>query len=248
MNIELESGSGRASGVRFSDKETKKVETVRSRSVVLCASAIESVRILLNSGNSRYPDGICNSSGLLGRGLMDNTFVNFSGQSKDFDRMNRDGDHYDPGKGVGFYIPQFRNLHKRDAPFIRGYAITGGIGRRGRGWWMSCFGSMLSYPTNRITLNRKRKDAWGIPVPHLEMKYKQNEWAMLKDQKTTLMDIIETVGLQLQTPGRRKMRPRQLLLRFLMTQASYEEGVLYPGMAIHECGGAPMGTIRKNRY
>jgi choline dehydrogenase-like flavoprotein len=242
--IELDSRLNQARGVSFLDRTSRKSHTVQARVVVLCASTIESIRLLFNSGCSRHPNGLGNSSGLLGHGFMDNTFVSFFGKTDDFERPPRASDLYDPSRGVGFIVPQFRNVTSRDMDFRRSYTICGAVGRGGPFWWMSCFGSMLPYPENCITIHPSRKDAWGISVPHVRLAYRDNEWKMLADQKQSLQEMMAAAGLKQAEWG--STRRQRLVLRHLSRAISYDDAVLLPGSAIHECGGAPMGSDPKN--
>src|SRR6185503_15674113 len=116
---------GRARGVRVIDANTMQETEFQARVVFLCASAIESTRILLNSRNASFPDGLANSSGALGRYVMDH--------------------HYGPGaQGLvpgftdrrtlgrrpnGVYVPRFRNVKTQQPDFLRGYGFQGGSGR-----------------------------------------------------------------------------------------------------------------------
>ncbi len=243
-NIEIDSHSGKSSGVCFLDRGSKKSYKVRSRAVVLCASTMESIRILLNSGCSRYPNGLCNSSGLLGRGIMDNTFVYHRGKTQDFDPLPPGSDRYDPSKGVGFFIPQFRNVEKQDAKFIRGYTLCGAIGRGGKYWWINSFGSMLPYQANRVTINKYQKDAWGIPTIHINCQFRENEWAMLADQKKSINEMIRAADLKESEAGGNWQE--RVLIKQLLKRITHEDSIFYPGAAIHECGGAAMGSDPTN--
>ncbi len=237
--IEVDPRTGKAIGVRFLDRESKEPGEVRSRAVVLCASTFESIRILLNSGSSRHPDGLGNSSGLLGRGIMENTYVARWGTTRDFEPLPPGGDPYDPSRVVGYFMPQFRNVGKRDADFLRGFTICGAVGRGSGSWWMSSFGSTLPRETNRVTIHRKKKDAWGIPLVHIEYQFHENDRAMLADQERTTGELIRATGLE--EIRWEKNQRRQWLSNLLLKQVAYEDGFAYPGTAIHECGGAPMG-------
>ena len=244
QRIEIDARSGKAYGVSFFDQKSKKPFTIRSRAVILCASTFESLRIMLNSACPRHPYGLGNSTGLLGRGIMDNTLVYRRGTTNHFDRMPIRRDIYDPSRGVGFFMPQFRNIEQRDVDFIRGYTICGAIGRGSRRWWLACYGSMLAYKTNRLKINKQRKDAVGMPVIHIDFKYRENEWKMIADQKWITNEILSTTGLQ-QAEWGRTLRERKMV-RQLLKRVTYEHGVFIPGSAIHECGGAPMGSDPAN--
>jgi choline dehydrogenase-like flavoprotein len=244
-NIEIDPRSGKARGVCFFDRISKEFFTVYSRAVILCASTFESIRILLNSACPQHPYGLGNSSGHLGRGIMDNTLLHRRGKiAKCMNWKPTHKDRYDSSQGVGFFIPQFRNVEKRDVNYMRGFTICGAIGRGNGRWWIASFGSMLPYKMNRLIINKKKKDAFGIPIVHIDFKYHENEWQMLADQKRVTDEILRESGLYQaewgNTLGERKM------LRQLLKRVTFEKGVFFPGSAIHECGGAQMGTNPAN--
>jgi choline dehydrogenase-like flavoprotein len=238
--IEVDDASGRARGVTFTDRLGRTSQTVLARLVVLCASTIESVRLLLNSAGPAHPRGLANRSGQLGLGIMDNTYVFFAGNTDGFEPMPEDVDAYDFSRGVGFLMPQFRNVVRRDAPFRRGYAVCGGIGRGGSSWWIGSFGSMLRYEENRVTIDAGRTDAWGIPVARIRCVHGENERQMLEDQIRSLREMMAAAGLVESGMGRNALE--RLVSRSLRFAYGAADNVLFPGAAIHECGGAVMGT------
>ena len=131
--------AGRASGVRVIDAESRDELEFRGRSVFLGASALESARILLNSKSADFPDGLANSSGVLGRYLMDHTMgvgarATFPGWEDRTTRGRRPN---------GIYIPRFRNVTEPAADFLRGYGYQGSAVRTGwdRGISMPGFGA-----------------------------------------------------------------------------------------------------------
>lgn len=242
--INIDAHTGKASGVTFIDRHTKTAQRVYARAVVLCASAFESIRILLNSRCREHPEGIGNSSGQLGRSIMDNTFIYRSGFTDDCDLPPYNKNPYAFGKGNGFFIPQYRNVDGMDADFLRGYYICGAIGRGGKRWWMVSFGAMLAHPDNSVTVHERKKDAWGIPVVHIDIRYRKNELAMIADQKTSLQEMTEACGLKESCwlNGPFKSLSQKMLNRAVL----HESGSFYPGYAVHECGGAPMGVDPEN--
>jgi choline dehydrogenase-like flavoprotein len=227
----LTDGDGRATGVAYVDRESGVEHEVHGRAVVLCASAIESTRLMLNSAGGAHPDGLGNSSGALGRYLMDHTFG-----------IGLDG-HFDqafvaPSEGTlhGLAVPGFRNVTEDGVDFKRSYGvelqvhspIAGRLGRlRGRGkrqagqFWMRTFGEVLPRAENRVTIDPGTVDAWGIPVPRIECAYGENEAKMAADQLRTLTEMADAAGLEVET-----------------THAELGP----PGYSIHEMGTARMGA------
>jgi choline dehydrogenase-like flavoprotein len=120
----IDNNSGQAKGVAFIDQNTKKAHEVFAKVVVLCASTLESTRLLLNSHTRQHPEGYGNSSGTLGRYLMDHTYgVGMGGtipKAAEFPYRN------DDGRNNGIYIPRFRNVKDKSKDFLRGYGIQAG--------------------------------------------------------------------------------------------------------------------------
>lgn len=144
--------SGRATGVIYIDKRDRAEYQVRGRTVLLGASACESARILLNSRSPQHPDGLANSSGVVGRYLHDSTGA---------DRMaivpallNRDRYNEDGVGGAHVYTPWWLDNAKLDFP--RGYHLEfwGGMGMPAYG-----FGGGMD------TLRRYVRDEFGNPSP-----------------------------------------------------------------------------------
>jgi choline dehydrogenase-like flavoprotein len=177
--------TGRASGVRVVDANTKEAREYTGRVVFMCASAIATAAILLNSTSERFPNGLANDSDQVGRNLMDHVSgIRTTGQITGFE------DRYFEGRRPGgFYIPRYRNLSRgaQEEEFVRGFGHQGGAGRAGwergahaagigeelktamrtpGGWTLSLsgFGEMLPRADNRVTLNRNRRDNWDIPI------------------------------------------------------------------------------------
>src|SRR5215210_5289308 len=125
-NIVIDANTGKAKGVHYVDSVTRNHREVFGKVVVLCAGTLESTRIMLNSTSRQYPNGIANSSGVLGHYLMDH--VKRGGASGslpmlDAKRLEQDG------RANGIYVPRFRNLQTRHGKFIRGYGMQGGSGQ-----------------------------------------------------------------------------------------------------------------------
>src|SRR3984885_2348307 len=104
----MESDRNRARGVLYIDRITHEPKEVNARAVVLCAQSLESVRILLNSANTQYPNGLANSSGVLGHYLMDH--IMGGGANGDFPELADKPRMSEPQRPAGMYVARFRNL------------------------------------------------------------------------------------------------------------------------------------------
>ncbi|NMO91737.1 GMC oxidoreductase [Actinomycetospora sp. TBRC 11914] len=249
--------TGRADGAVYVDRHTKREHRVHADIVMCCASGIESVRLLLNSATDGHPDGLGNSSGLLGRYFMDQTPSLLFGDDPHhpgFESTDQaPPDPYYPPIG-GVYIPRFENV---DAPttseFARGWAVQGTVGRmpvpEGSGGVVGLmgFGEMLPYYDNRITLHPRRKDAWGVPIPRVHLRITDNERALMRAQVRGLREMAEASGYRVNFAASslgldsRKVWPDA----DPFSRAIFRLGVkrsLAMGAAIHECGGARMGN------
>jgi choline dehydrogenase-like flavoprotein len=219
-------GGGRAVGVGVVDCRTGARYEVDGRAVVLCASALESTRLLLNSASADHPDGLANSSGALGRYLMDHTYgIAFDGLAPE-----RPEEAYEP-RGQGGFLAGFRNLTEHRDGFHRGYAIEFQVTTRPRhakrfrrgvkdSFWMSAFGEVLPDPDNRVRLNPEQVDAWGIPTLLVEARRSENERAMARDQVATLQEMLDAGGFEV---------------------IASEAELAPPGSSAHEMGTARMG-------
>ncbi len=205
----------RATGVRVIDANTRESIEYQARVVFLCASALESTRILLNSRTERFPTGLANSSGELGRNLMDHTMG--GGASGRLEGME---DQATFGRRPnGIYLPRFRNVKDQHPDFLRGYGFQGGGGRAGWGrgndlpgfgtqlkaalrtpgpWTFGFygFGECLPRPTNRVDLDPAVQDKWGIPALRIHCEWSDNERRMLKDMSATAGEMLDAAGLK----------------------------------------------------
>lgn len=255
-HITLDENTGKAKGVIYIDRLSKKPSEALGNVIVLCASTIESIRILLNSACKKHPAGIGNSSGVLGHYLVDHVMVLKVGvvDSKLCDRNpvapHGGRDPYDFGN-VGLYFPSFRNVKERCQKFLRGYAMSCRVGMGEPSWWLLSFGEMLPRFENSISLHPTKKDALGIPVAKIACVHSSNERAMIADMHETMNEIIELGGLRIQ-----RMEEfcsfNRIVYRLLRSRVFTREGAFYPGASIHEAGGARMGLDPKvsvlNRY
>lgn len=252
--IDTDPTTGRATGVTYVDRETGRLQRIEANVVVLCASTIESVRIMLNSAGGRHPEGLGNSSGTLGRYFMDQTNgMVFGTVPGHFGWEGVDSQSPADNHG-GFLIPRFQNLNGRSHPdFVRGYNIQGLAGRIPVPdsvptlFGMTAQGEMLPHADNRISLGR-RKDAWGIPVADVRIALRDNERTMLRNQMDTMMEMVRAKGwniemaasvLGVENPD--SLMPHDSWFERLMFRLSYKKSIGL-GSAIHECGGARMGN------
>ena len=239
--------TNRASGVRFVDTQSGEMSEVRARIVFLCASALGSTQVLLNSRSTRHPNGLGGESDALGRNLMDHHFR--VGARGDIPGLL---DRYHQGERPnGVYVPRFRNLKGPASDglgFVRGFGYQGGANRsgwaRGEGlqllgedlkrtlrdpgpWAMQLgsWGECLPRPENRVTLAEKT-DRWGIPMLQVDCSWGPNELAMRKDMAEQAAEMLEAGGC-----------------RNVKQFDDFDPEVFgaEPGLCIHEMGTARMG-------
>jgi choline dehydrogenase-like flavoprotein len=235
----FDSQTRRITGVRVIDGQTRKPIEFQSKVVFLCASTLESARILMNSATPEFPTGLANSSGELGHNLMDHVMHGgASGTIPGHEDRVQIGN-----RPNGIYVPRFRNVHDTHPDFVRGYGFQGGGSRedwtRGSemagfgadfkhqlhnpGPWRFSFGGFgecLPSHSNYMELNKDKVDAWGIPTLNINHKWTPNELAMVKDMQVTAAEMLEAAGAKdIKTTG----IPSQ------------------PGESIHEMGSARMG-------
>jgi len=236
----------RASGVRVMNQHTKETREYFARIIFLNASTVATAALLLHSTSRRFPDGLGNSSGQVGRNLMDH----FIGAGAIGDYEGFADEYYFGRKPNGIYIPRFRNINaatmRKD--FTRGFGFQG-IGTRmewrdkssqadsfGQAYkdqllvpgpwamWIGAWGETLPYQTNRVTLDSQQKDQWGLPLVKINFEYHENEKAMVRDVRASAEEMLEVSGFK--------------------NVRSYDSG--FPGgSAVHEMGTARMGRDPK---
>ena len=242
----------KATGVKVIDTETNETIEFKAKVIFLCASAIASTYILMNSKSDRFPNGLGNDSGELGHNLMDHHFK--AGAYGKFDGFH--DKYYSGRRPNGIYIPRFRNLggETDSNEFIRGYGYQGGASRQdwsdtvrelsyGKelkeailkpgGWTMGLtgFGETLPYHENRMYLDYDKKDKWGLPTVTFDAEFKENELKMREDMIAQAMQMLEKAGFK-------DIEPM--------------DSIGAPGLGIHEMGTARMGRDPKtsvlNKY
>lgn len=236
--------TGKVTGVRVIDANTRKRTTYEAKVVFGCASAIGTAQILLNSKSEANPNGLANGSDMVGRNLMDHVYALTTAGIL----PGGPNTYYKGRRPTGLYIPRFRNIAEQNEDFVRGYGYQGGVSRMGwrnaalsgpgfgaalkertrkMGPWlifMSGFGEMLPHPDNRVTLHKTRTDKWGIPIVHIDCELRENEQKMVKSIVADGKAMVEAAG------------------GIVMASASKPGS---PGLGIHEMGTARMGRDPK---
>jgi choline dehydrogenase-like flavoprotein len=250
---------GRANGVSFIDRTTGKQHHAAARVVILAASACESVRILLNTKNAQFPNGLANSSGKVGRYLMDTVGSSVSGQIpllENLPPLNEDA-----ADGHQLYVPWwlYQDQHAGKLKFARGYHIEFGGGRRmpGHGTasglerftggsygakfkqdvrryygsfvWFDGRGEMIPNEHSYCEIDPTVKDKWGIPVLRFHWQWSEHELGQAAHMQKTFGDIIEAMGGKTRRP----------------VQSDGAKAIAAGGSIIHEVGGTIMGSDSK---
>ncbi|HWM27904.1 MAG TPA: GMC family oxidoreductase [Woeseiaceae bacterium] len=256
--------AGKADGVGYVDKKTGKHEAAFGRSVVLAASAGETARILLNSKSESFPDGAANSSGQVGRNLMDTVGAAVSAQFPVLE--NRPVYNEDGAMGMHVYIPfwLYKEQARGELDFPRSYhyefgadgrgepgmgighvaGFAGGYGRKlkedMRRYYGSfldfvCRGEMIPNAGSRCEIDPDNKDTWGIPTLRFHFKWSEHELNMVRHFQAATKEIIERLGGKLQSGD-----------------VAPEQAISKGGQIIHEVGTTRMGddpdTSVTNQY
>lgn len=233
----------KAKGVRVIDAESMQTYEYYAKIVFLCASSFNSSWVLMNSATDLWPDGLGSSSGELGHNVMDHHFR--CGASGDVEGY--EDKYYYGHRPTGFYIPRFRNVFDDKRDYVRGFGYQGSASREGWGrniaelgigaelkdalsepgqWRIgaTAFGEMLPYHENKISLNKDKKDKWGLPVLDMDVEIKENEKKMRIDMQNDMKEMLENAGIK---------------------NVYTYDNEYYPGMGIHEMGTARMGRDPK---
>ena len=255
--VTVDERTGKADGATFVDRLTKHEHRVHADVVILCASTIESVRLLLNSRSSKHPEGLGNSSGLLGRYFMDQIPSLTFGQSTRFKGWEPDTTApfdpvYPPAGGI--YIPRFHNLGERTQPgFTTGFSYQGALGRmpvpddHPAMYGMMGFGEMLPRYENTVTLDSKKTDKWGVPAPRITLSLTEDDRALVTEQVRAAREMLEHAGFRPNFNGSTlgldagDVWPDADPVRRLIFRLGIKKSLAI-GAAIHECGGARMGS------
>jgi choline dehydrogenase-like flavoprotein len=250
--------TGKATGVEYVDGNTMLTHTVSANVVIVCASTIETIRILLLSAGSKHPNGLGNSSGLLGKHFMDQCPCLVFGSVP-----GKDGWELVDGTGPGdnhggVYLPRFENLDRVTNPtFKRGFNVQGMIGRgfvpEGSPAMFGFMGQgeMLPHAENTITLHPNKKDKWGIPAPHVTLRMTDNERNLMRYETDTIKEMVKTMGWSIDFAGSAlglddpdKILPNGSAFERFMFRMGFKKSMGL-GASIHECGGVRFGTDPK---
>ncbi len=234
--------SKKAKGVEVIDTTSNKTYEYKSKIVFVCASALNSAWVLMNSATDLWPEGLGSSSGELGHNIMDHHYnIGSTGTIEGFEGYAEYGK-----RPNGIYIPRFANVGSDKRPYLRGFGYQGGAGRgsdrggmsEGIGkdyleaiskdgpWTMGLwgFGEVLPDHANKVSLDKTIKDPWGLPVLSMDAELKANEKAMRKDMQDEAVAMLESAGAK---------------------DIKRHDGGHDMGHGIHEMGGARMGLDPK---
>jgi choline dehydrogenase-like flavoprotein len=244
----LVDGKGRASGVQYFDRITKEERQVRARVVVVAASAIDSTRILLNSKSNAHPNGIGNSSDVIGRYLTEQIRFHMYGFMPELIGGKTQND--DGIGGEHIYMPRFNHRDGRKRDYLRGYGMQfWGCGAGANASFakelpgfgsdfkkavkrrypalvaLHPYGEVLPRPGNRVTVEGTPLDAYGVPIARIEYKIGDNERRMAAEMYDTAESILRAAKAEIMP---------------------FERGKLdVAGSAIHEHGTCRMGDDPK---
>lgn len=234
---------GKATGVRIVDANTKQTEEYFADVIFVNAAALNTNLILLNSTSNRFPNGLGNDSGLLGKYVAFHNYrAGISAEYEGYADYTTTG-----GRPTSGYFPRFRNLHKQETDFLRGYAAGFGAGRynysdqsgiglslkeellnpsKYSNWSVGShmMGETIPKETNYVTLSKTEKDAWGIPQLSVKVEYDDNDEKMVKDYQEQMTEMFEKAGF---------------------TNIRVRDDKRAPGLDIHEMGGVRMGKDPK---
>ncbi len=234
----------KASGVKIIDTITKEEHTFFAKIIFVNASALNTNLILLNSKSARFPDGLGNDSGTLGKYVG---FHNYRGEMYG-EVEGFDDDYYFGSNPSEIMVPNFRNIGKQDTDFVGGYMAFMGASRRkmqydgaqegfGAGlkeriskpgpWtaYMYMQGETILKETNQVYLSKTEKDQWGIPLLVTDVGYDENDEKMLQDFLKQGAEMMKVAGVK--------------------NVVTRDKGWA-PGLDIHEMGGCRMGANPKN--
>jgi choline dehydrogenase-like flavoprotein len=238
--IDYDPKTRRVTGVQAFDTKLKRGTTYSARMVFVCAGSFNSVALLMRSTSEAFPQGLANSSDVLGRFIMDHAnTLSAMGSVPGYEAHTSFGN-----RPTGIIVPRFRNVSESDPRFLRGYSYQGGAFQRGwpRGetaagigsefketlrapgpWEFALvgFGECLPRADNRITLHPTLKDKDGLAQLHIQFRFGPNEQALLQDAADEAKKMLSLMGGT--------------------AQVSFSQPGI-PGTSIHEMGGARMGN------
>ena len=234
--------AGRATAVEYIDAVTRQVHEAQARVIFLCASTIESLRILMNSRSTAHPEGLGASSGVLGRYLMDHIVGNVWFSMPEI----KDSGRYDLTGADSILIPRFQNLGVEHMPWMRGFGMWGGIQRlpvprllrkkRNVAFGFLCtMAEALPDPDNRMYLDESQKDVFGLPVPYISCAWTDNDLKLNEAARAAAVEMVQAAGGIVE--GFVDLVHTPLLTKFM--KGLHEEWErTTPGLFVHEVGGA----------
>lgn len=228
----------KATGVRVIDKHTKHISEYNAKIIFVNASALSTNLILLNSTSKRFPNGLGNDNGLLGKYVA---FHNYRGRvTAEYDGLK---EYTTDGKRpTTSYMPRFKNLYKQETDFLRGYSVELGSSRESfpegddfgetlkknllntqPGNWTifaKMMGETIPKESNRVWLDPVKKDNFGLPQLHISVTFDENDEKMLQDFFKEFTEMFTKAGYT--------------NIKQIDTQRT-------PGNENHEMGGVRMG-------
>jgi choline dehydrogenase-like flavoprotein len=240
-SVIYDEAKGKATGVRVIDAKTHAITDYRARIVFMNASALNTNLILLNSKSKRFPDGLGNDNGLLGKYVCHHDYrTGANGKIDGFE------DQYWFGRNpTECILVNFRNLGDQKQDFVGGYTtFTGAYRERGTpttetvggeykdiqthpgpwGIYMYMQGETIPKETNHVRLHESKTDQWGIPLLVTSVGYDDNDEKMIRDWRTEAKAMLEAAGCH--------------------NVETHDNGQA-PGLDIHEMGGCRMGSDPK---
>ena len=258
---------GKVQAVSYIDKNTRQEMRVHARAFVVAASSCETARLLLNSKSTLFPNGLANSSGVVGRYLTDSVGTSVTGH---FPQLAAVPPHnHDGTGGMHMYMPWWKGDRKNDFP--RGYHIEFGGGRHmpsvgafdgqcdhyegygvslkqkirseyGTTIGFSGRGEMIPNPDTFCEIDPTVVDKWGIPVLRFHFAWSDHELKMAKDMQETFRSIIEAAGGTVVSGATRTdTGPKNAGLQ----PSGRPNGISEGGEIIHELGTVRMGDDPK---
>jgi choline dehydrogenase-like flavoprotein len=217
LSVTVDPSNGRATGVSYADVTTGVRHHARARVVFLCGGTIETTRLMLNSHSPRHPQGLGNSSGWLGRGLMDHPLVTSSGVLHGY---APDAALPPAGRQCGLLVPPPQPQSGTVRPFALWVSLQRRMSDGSLLGSIDAQGEMLPYRHNRVRLSGKR-DRWGVPLPVIECGYGPHEDRLYRAMRQEIELAASVAGLK---------------------NLAVAEALTAPGRNVHDLGTARMGT------
>lgn len=241
-SVIFDAKQGKATGVRVIDAQTKAVTEYFARVIFVNAAALNTNLILLNSTSSRFPQGLGNDNGLLGKYIAFHNYrARINATYEGFLDRKTDGRSH-----TSAYLPRFRNVKQQETDFLRGYAAGFSAGRYNRPntdgfgeklkdhldhpqagpWYVGShmMGETIPKESNAVSLHKTAKDPWDMPQLNIHIDYDDNDEKMIRDFFETMTEMYTRAGF-----------------KDITTQDSHQA----PGLDIHEMGGVRMGLDPK---